>query len=161
MIDSVIDALAAFLVLLMPTLVVTRGQTNRVPQANDNLVVVTEINRSLLETPLITYDNIATATVTGQTRLDLQLDFYGPVAGENANITKVAFESQLAFSRFSTVAKPLQMSELQQAPFVDGEHQYQNRWTLTASLQVATDVNLAEQFADSATPLHYPPTDLT
>lgn len=159
-VDQVIDALAAFLTPIVPGDIV-RAQVNRVALPAAPCAVLTEIMQVDLSIPVSDYQPLAdTATISGPTRIDIQIDFYGSQAGEFCKITKSAFMTQWGYSQFPDNIKPLYTSDGIQAPLITGEKQYESRWTLTASLQYNPTVTVPQQFADVAYPNELIPVDV-
>lgn len=154
LIDAVIDALAAFLQPFLGgtgnTTPIVRGQTNRVPMPITGFVKFQETIESDLETPTFTNSvdpNVQQATITTPTRIDIQVDFYGPSAGDWCKAVKAVFRSSYSPDQFPDGIAPLFCSDGNQAPLITGEEQYENRWILTASLQYNPDVIVLQQSA--------------
>lgn len=152
-IDAVIDALADFLEPFVDSAEIVRGQGNRVSMPPDACVVLTEMLQVDLSVPYENYQPADdTATINGGERIDIQIDFYGPTAGEWCKVTKAAFRTQWGFNAFPVNIKPLYTSDGMQSPLITGEEQYASRWTLTASLQYNPSVTVPQEFADEAIP---------
>ncbi len=148
-IDGVIDALATFLQPFCNGLDIVRAQVNRTPMPGIACVVLTELLRIPLETSGITYDTVNDAMViTGPAQIDIQIDFYGPDSGDQCNSVAAAFRTIYATSKFPDNIKPLFCSDGKQSPLITGEHQWDSRWMLTASLQYNPVVSVPQQFAD-------------
>lgn len=148
-VDSVIDALKAFLTPFLPnTAQIVRGQVNRVPQPTSPCVVLTEISEIDLCVPYIEYQpSVQTATIHGPTQIGVQIDFYGEASGDYCKAFKAAFRSEWAFSVFPSNIKPLYASDGMQGPLITGEQQYEGRWTVTASIQYNPVVTLPQASA--------------
>lgn len=152
-IDQVIDALATFLQPYVGSAEIVRAQVNRVPMPQGACVVLTELLQVDLETPVDTYDPVGnTTTLSTPARIDVQIDFYGPSAGDWCRAVKGVYRSFAATSAFSDGIKPLYCDDGRQTPLITGEEQWESRWTLTASLQYNAVVTIPQRFADSATP---------
>lgn len=156
-IDQVIDALAAFIVPFVPTGQIVRAQVNRVAMPSNPCVVLTELLQVDLSVPYVDYQPptdpipaIGTGTIHGPTRIDIQVDFYGVMAGEYCKSIKSAFRSSWGFSQFPENIKPLYTSDGVQAPLITGEQQYESRWTLTVSMQYNPIVTVPQEFAEEA-----------
>lgn len=157
-VDSVIDALAAFLAPFVPGGQIVRAQVNRVAMPPNPSAVLTELLQVDIDIPYADYQPptapipaIGTATLTGPKRIDIQADFYGVSAGDYCNATKTAFRSQWAYSQFPANIRPLYTSDGVQSPLITGEQQYESRWTLTLSLQYNPVVTVPQDFAQAAT----------
>jgi hypothetical protein len=164
-------ALRAFLLGILPQGVeVLIGQENRVPEpSSDNFVIMWGTLRKRLGTNVTSWDQTPGANPTTQDntepmRLDMQLDFHGADSTDNAQVFAALFRSSYACQFFGSFGfSPDYCSDGQQMPFINGEQQYEDRWTLSATFdanitvstpqQFANEVNViavsAEQFADS------------
>lgn len=150
-IDNVIDALADFLQPFVGTAEIVRAQSNRVPMPVSPCVVLTELLQVDLETPILDgYGTINQITSKGPKRIDVQIDFYGPAAGDQCAAVKSIYRTPYATSQFPGNIQPLYCSDGIQSPLLTGEEQWQSRWTLTASLQYNPVVTVPQQFADQA-----------
>jgi len=148
-VDQVIDALQSFMQPFMQGGLVVRGQTNRVALPSSPCAVLTELFQDDLDIPYMNYDgNAGTTTISGPTKIDIQIDFYGISAGELCRVIKSAFRSQWAYDQFPANIRPLYTDQGRQAPLITGEEQYETRWILTASLQYNPTVSLPQQSAD-------------
>ena len=149
LIDAVIEALGAFITPFLPDgTPITRAQVNRVAPPNSPFVELREILQVDLETPTSTNSTeFQQAGILTPTRIDIQVDFYGPSAGDWCKAIKAVMRSQYAPAQFPDGIKPLYSSDGQQAPLITGEQQYENRWILTCSLQYNPDVFVPQQSA--------------
>lgn len=148
-VDGVIDALADFLQPFCDGAEIVRAQVNRVPMPGTPCVVLTELLQKDIETPILSYlpdDN--QADVLGPAQIDVQVDFYGPNAGDQCKAVKGVFRSIYSASAFPDGIKPLFCSDGIQSPLITGEQQWESRWMLTASLQYNPVVSVPQQFAD-------------
>lgn len=160
-VDNVIDALANFLQLFVGSAEIVRAQANRVPMPQGPCVVLTELLQVDLETPSIdALPLVNQATATGPKRIDIQIDFYGPSAGDWCAAVKGVYRTHYATSAFSDGVKPLYCSDGLQSPLVTGEQQWESRWTLTASLQYNPVVTVPQEYADVAVPNSVIPVDV-
>lgn len=149
-IDTVIAALGAFLQPFVGSAQIIRAQVNRVAPPPDSFVELTEILQVDLETP-IDFDNEPNSQtdITGPKRIDIQIDFYGPSSGDQCTAVKGIYRSSYAPAQFPDGIKPLYCSDGHQAPLITGEEQYENRWTITASLQYNPVVSIPQQSANT------------
>lgn len=150
-IDTVIDALAPFVRLFVPGGEVVRAQVNRVAMPSNPCAVLTELLGVDLSVPYLspTITN-ETATINGPTRIDIQIDFYGALAGSYCKAVQAAFRSGWAFDQFPANIRPLYTSDGVQSPLLTGEQQYESRWTLTVSMQYNPTVTIPQQSASAA-----------
>jgi hypothetical protein len=149
-VDTVIDALAAYLAPFCIGAEVVRAQVNRVPMPPGPCVILTEINSADLSTP-VTDTGSTTASITGPTQIDVQIDFYGAGAGEFAKAAKTAFRAGYGYEKFPATVKPLYMSDAHQHPLTTGEQQYESRWTATALMQYNPTITVPQDSANVAT----------
>lgn len=146
-VDAVISALGSFLQPFVGTSPIVRGQTNRVPMPTDGFVKLTEILQVDLETPIVSNPANAQVSITGPKRIDIQVDFYGPSAGDQCAAVKGVFRTSYCVAQFPAGIAPLYCSDAHQAPLITGEEQYLARWTITASLQYNPIVYISQQSA--------------
>ena len=149
--DSVIDALAAFVQKFVIGGQVIRGQTNRVSMPKVPFAVLTEILQVDISIPRA--ENLSTEQKTklhSPKRIDVQIDFYGPLAGDYCSAFKSSFRSEWGVLQFPSNIKPLYESEGHQAPLINSEEQYESRWTITASLQYNPTLTVPQQSATEA-----------
>lgn len=149
-IDNIIDMLADYLTPLCPGYEIVRAQVNRVPMPPDPCVVLTELLQVDLETPIVTYGDdgeLQIMNIMGPKRIDIQIDFYGPSAGDQCTAVKTVFRTEYTTSKFGDGIKPLYCDDGRQSPLITGEKQWEGRWTLTASLQYNPVVELPQESA--------------
>jgi hypothetical protein len=149
-IDTVIEKLAAFIAPFIPGGEVVRAQVNRVAMPANPCAILTELLGVDLCIPYLDPTITAeTATIKGPTRIDVQIDFYGPLAGNYCKAVQAAFRSQWAYGQFPANIRPLYTSDGVQSPLLTGEQQYESRWTLTASMQYNPTVTVPQQSANA------------
>ncbi len=149
-IDAVIDALKAFLQPFVGSNQIVRGQVNRVSMPLSGFVVLTELLEVDLETPNTTQDGDNGQTIiTAPTQINIQMDIYGPQAGDQCKAIKTVFRSIYAPAQFPDGIKPLFCSDGLQSPLISGEEQWESRFTATASLQYNPSVAVPQQSADT------------
>jgi hypothetical protein len=92
-----------------------------------------------------------------ETELVVQVDVYGlqgGPAGDYAQTLSTLLRSEVATEFFraeNPAVSPLHADDPRQLAFVDGESQYEERWTLDVHLQVNGVVGVPQQFATVAT----------
>jgi hypothetical protein len=85
-------------------------------------------------------------------RADLQIDIYGDGAGDRANILETVFRSGYAWEAIKALdarLSPLYSSDAIQAPMINAEEQWQERYTLTLSLQADITVTLPQDYFET------------
>lgn len=87
------------------------------------------------------------------TELTFQLDVHGPNSSENSQTISTLFRSDYAaqiFKDADPTTQPLYADDPRQLPFINGEQQYENRWSIDVMIQANETVNdIPQQFADS------------
>lgn len=157
--SQTLQALGQFLVAVLPTgTAIVVGQDNRVasPQSA-NYAVMTPIMHTRLATNLTTYAD-GYLTSGPQTRADMQatmvtvqVDTFGPLSADNAQIIQTLFRSDWGVDQFATSGfdvTPLYTSEPRQMKFWDESSQVQQRWTTDCVCQTNPIVTVGQQFAD-------------
>lgn len=151
--------LRAFLLQILPPGVeVIVGQENRVGEPPvDNYVIMWATLRKRLGTTFVSWDQAEGGDPTTQDntealRIDMQLDFHGADSTDNAQVFATLFRSAYACAALSgTGIQPNYCSDGQQAPFINGEQQYEDRWTLSAVFDANITVTTTQQFANTVT----------
>lgn len=147
-IDEVFKALGDFIkpLVLCP---IIRGQKNFVSMPKGPFILMTQKAQNRLGFDEVTYNGVDNQTLTRYTQYDIQLDFYGAASGDLAGIVETAFRSEYACEKFGSDIQPLYCSDAIQMPLVNAEQNYEERWTLTASMQANLDVVLGQQSANT------------
>lgn len=151
--ERVAAVLRAFLLAVLPAGTdVILGQPNRVPMPQGpNYVVMTPSRRALLATTEHDEQPDAdTIVVSRATSAAFQLDVYGPLSADNAQVISTLLRDDFGCRQMAgTGVQPLYCDDGSQMPLVNGEAQYEQRWMLTVVLQIRPAVSTAAQFADS------------
>jgi hypothetical protein len=147
--DSVFDALGAFIQPFVGTVQIVRAQVNRVAMPVGSFVELTEISSTDLEVPRYWYDNTnQQRNIIGPKRLAIQADFYGASAGDWCAAVKTAWKTPYAVAQFPVGIAPLYCDDGHEAPLITGEEQYERRWILGMFLQYNPIVIVPQQSAD-------------
>lgn len=157
--SAVFTGLRAFVldVLALGPANVIKGQQNRVPMpTGPNFVILTPTGRGQLATTARTYRAPTDpAPARGfrdtqrSTRLDIQIDVYGPAAAENCQIIATLLRDLYGCDFLRPHGcQPLFCGDPNQLPLIPGEQQYEQRWTLPATLQFNPTVSTSQEFAD-------------
>lgn len=127
---------------------VVQGLGNGVPTPKGAYVCMTALYQLQLATNTHSYDSIALSqTIAQSRRIDVQLDFYGPLAGDWAALTSTLLRDPVGCDALAPDCQPLYADEARQMPTVTGEEQYQQRWNVTAVLQFHPSATIAQQSA--------------
>ena len=82
----------------------------------------------------------------------MQCDFHGAAATDQAQVFATLFRSGYACDYFQgTGLQPDYCTDGQQMPFINGEDQYETRWTLSAVFDANITVSTPQQFANKVT----------
>lgn len=158
---AIFTGLRAFILDVLPTIGsanAVKGQQNRVPMpAGPDFVIMTPTGRSQLATTARTYrPPVDPAPATGgrdtqrSTRVDIQLDIYGPKSAENCQIIATLLRDMYGCDFLRPhKCQPLFCGDPTELPLITGEKQYEYRWTLPVSLQFNPTVSTSQQFADN------------
>ena len=149
-IDDVMKSLGDFIKTLVLCPII-KGQHNNVPMPKGEFILMTQKGQDRLAFNEVTYNGIDNRTLTRFTKYDIQLDFYGVGSGDRAGAVETAFFDAYACEFFGENIQPLYCSNAIQMPLVNGEQNYEERWTLTASLEANLDVVIGQQSANSLT----------
>ena len=148
--DTVFDALGAFIQPFVGTAQVIRAQVNRVAMPIGGFVELTEVASADLEVPRSYYDGTnSQSDIVGPKRLMIQADFYGPQSGDWCAAIKTVWRTPYAVSQFPIGIAPLYCDDGHEAPLITGEEQYERRWVLTMSIQYNPIVAVPLQSADT------------
>lgn len=146
---QVITAVGQFLQLVFPGVEVIRTQGDGVPMPQGPFIAMTPVSgrRLSTNTTLYTSGNPGTKAVLTPTEFPVKLDFYGPQAGDWANIIQSLWRDDFAISNFPDGICPLHADDPIQIPLTTGEQTWLERWTLSASLQINPVVTVSQQSA--------------
>lgn len=154
--DSVMEALGEFLDSCVPDgVVVQQGQPNRVAEPGvPDFIIMTPSWSKRLSTNEHSWstadDNPTTIATQHDSQYDVQLDFHGPQGKDLAVIVATLFRDPYACDMLAPAGiAPLDATDGQQMPFINGANQYENRWVMTISLQIKPIVSTPMQFADT------------
>jgi hypothetical protein len=81
-------------------------------------------------------------------RVEMQIDLYGPVAGDWASIVSTLWRDQYGCDALAPACQPLHADEPTFGDYTDSESQYEQRWIVRAILQYNPQVSTPSQFAD-------------
>jgi hypothetical protein len=87
------------------------------------------------------------------TRMTVQIDVHGPNAGDNAQIITTAFRDEYAVESFISSGfdvAPLYCDDAKQVPYINGENQFEGRWSIDAVMHCNPVIATAQQFFTAA-----------
>jgi hypothetical protein len=133
---QVFTALRAFLLTIV-TCEVVRAPVNRVAMPLGDFISLTPISNIALSTNVTTLTGVNNS-IKRASQFTIQIDCYGSGAGDRATAIATLLRSQygcdqLAASGFDV--QPLYAGDAKQMPIIDGEAQYEERWSIDAVLQ--------------------------
>lgn len=147
---DVIAVCAALLDVSEAAGTIEQGQQNRLAMPTGGFVILTPMNKKRLSTNVASYviptGDVLSVSVAQQ--FNIQIDCYGVDSGDWASILQMGFRDQFAFDLMVN-SKPLYADDPIQLPLVNGEEQYEERWTLQLALEYTPAVTLPMQFATS------------
>jgi hypothetical protein len=153
--DDILTALRTFLLGILPVgTAVVQGQPNRVAEPGvADFVVMTPLDRAPLATPIFDWDatdpNPVTIAIGESTSVVVQLDIHGPAASDNATLVAILFRSPYGCVQLAPFAvQPLTVGPAHQMAFINGENQYENRWTMNVEFQANPLVSTPAVFAN-------------
>lgn len=155
-IDNVIDVLADFVEPICGK--AQQAQANRVPMPKDPFCILTPLRFTRLSTTRdVSQDTGDSSTsAMGYTEVrqaDIQVDIYGDGAGDRAIALETVFTSGYAYEKIKALDErlaPLYSSAAIQAPMINAESQWQERYMLTLSLQAHITVSFPQDYFDKA-----------
>lgn len=155
-IDNIIDKLADFIEPMCGQ--VWKAQDNREPMPKGQFCIMTPLRFPRLSTTRdIKQDtgNPATSSMgyTEVRQADIQIDIYGDNAGDRAIALETVFASSFGYEKIKELDErlaPLYSSAAIQAPMINAESQWQERYLLTLSLQAHITVSFPQDYFDKA-----------
>lgn len=155
-IDNIIDTLADFVEPICGA--VQQAQANRVPMPKGKFCILTPLRFTRLSTTRdIRQDTGSPSTsAMGYTEVrqaDIQVDIYGQGAGDRAIALETTFASGYGYDTIKAIddrLAPLYSSAAIQAPVINAESQWEERYTLTLSLQAHITVSFPQDYFDKA-----------
>lgn len=151
-IQDLYTKLAALLTTIVPVGVeVIQGRDNRVPMPSGSFVSMLANVLKPVRTPETEWDDVNPTDIRIEqgTSVRIQLDMYGPGSSEWAVATMTVFRNDFACAALAPMA-PLYCDDPKQAPLVNGEEQYEERWIVDAHMQYNPVVSTPMQFANAA-----------
>ncbi|HGC4589309.1 hypothetical protein ODR23_23335 [Escherichia coli] len=155
-VDNIIDVLAGYIEPIAGKCL--QAHANRVPMPKDQFCILTPLRFTRLSTTReLKQDTGSPDTSTmGYTEVrqaDIQVDIYGQGAGDRAIALETTFTSGYGYDIIKAIdarLAPLYSSPAIQAPMINAESQWQERYTLTLSLQAHITVSFQQDYFDKA-----------
>ena len=157
--DQLYTALGNFLVgILGSSVSVIRGQVNRVSMPVGDFVLMTAMQMQALSTNKQVWTpgsvNPGIDSNSTSTQWKVQIDVFGPNAGTNvvacANLVRTSYACDV-FTASGIDMQPLYGTEPRNMAIVNGEAQYENRWTFEFLAQFNPVISTPLDFAIALT----------
>jgi hypothetical protein len=130
---------------------VVQGQANRVPSPASAHIRMQGQIAGRIRTNQHTYNpTLQTVAVEQGTKVKMQLDIYGPLSESWATIISTLWRDGYAVDAMKPTCAPLYTDEPFQGALVNGEEQYEDRWTVQAILQYNPVTTVAQESATAA-----------
>ena len=156
-VDNVIDALADYLALYT-TAPIIRANVNRNSTPKTDFIVLTELLTIPLSKPVEYYTN-AGETMIQKQQIDVQIDFYGWVLSDTALAIANSIRSVWQNYNHAQWLAFLYCSKIVKSPIINAEEQYEQRWTVTISMQYNVTLTLPQETFNTSGTLDYIPVD--
>lgn len=151
--QDVATALRTFILSLI-TCEVVQGLGNGTPMPLNSFIAFTPLFQNRLSTNVTTYADPTPTTGTKSsldaTQYTWQIDCYGPLSSDWAATLSTMLRDEYSCLMMAPNVQPLHADDPRMMPLIDGEMQYEQRWTVTAVLQYNPVVATPMQFMDSA-----------
>lgn len=147
--DALFVSVRTFILSLLPSLEVIQGLGNNTPMPAGEFICLTASAQRRLSTNVTTDDAPGLARKIMQpTEYSIQVDCYGPNSSDYATTLSAAWRDPYGCDALVTVGAPLYSTDPIQVPLINGEQNYEQRWTFTALLQFNPILTLPQQYAD-------------
>lgn len=153
-IDNIIDVLADFVEPICGK--VQQAQVDRIPMPKGKFCIMTPLRFIRLSTTRDIKQDTGSQTTSamGYTEVrqaDIQVDIYGEGAGDRAIALETVFSSSFGYDKIKSIDSrlaPLYSSPAIQAPMINAESQWEQRYILTLSLQAHITVTFSQDYFD-------------
>jgi len=98
-------------------------------------------------------------TLLQAVKMTVQMDIHGPASADNTHLITTLFRDAVGVVLFKSSGfevAPLYADNPKQIPFINGELQVENRWTMDAVMQCNPLITLSQDFADQLSILLQP-----
>lgn len=137
---EVYEALRGFIRGVLGPVQVIRGLGSNVGIPNGPFIAITGILDTRLETNIDSDEDLyplpGVTRAMKPTRMDIQIDFYGPKSSSWALQIGILFRDDYACEALGEICQPLYADDPLMMPLVTAEDQYLERWTVDAAIQV-------------------------
>ncbi len=142
---------------------VIQGIQNRAPMPEPNFIVVQALFRHRNITNIDIPDELTeppvTAGIQEGVELTVQIDCYGLSGCDWANMLSATLRDEYGCTALAALGaamtppfelQPLYADDARMIPLVDGEEQYEERWSVDARFQINPLTTIPQQYADVA-----------
>lgn len=162
--SDLFKATGDFLSVLFPDAEIRQTQQNQTPMPKGGFITMTPLFLTDLSTSAVNYeyDGVSDYGRAELLRVDewqCQLDFYGDQAQNNASIFSRIARSEFACTWFrenANVLVPLYSGPPRQTSMINGEKQWESRWTLEFHANPLIVVSVPQQFMTGADVISQP-----
>lgn len=152
--QSVVMTALRSLILSLITCEVIQGLGNGIPMPLGAFIAITPLFQTRLSTNVDSYTDPTPTTgmkaAQQSVQYTVQIDCYGPDSSDWAAILSTMLRDEYACLSMAPDVQPLSADDPRMAPLIDGEQQYEQRWTITALLQYNPVVSTPMQFFTQA-----------
>jgi len=152
--SDIFTALRTFILSLI-TCEVVQGLGNGAPMPLGGFISMTALYQNRLSTNVDAYldptPTTGSKTARQAVQYTIQLDAYGPDSGDWAAILSTMLRDEYACLSMAPNVQPLYCDDPRMMPLVDGEQQYEQRFSINAVLQYNPVTSTPMQFFDAAT----------
>lgn len=142
--------LRQYLLSLFPSCEVIQGYSNNVPLPNSPFILMNIINESEMNAQISDYRvSDGVANVTRSIETVVQVDFYGVDSGQDARLFSALWRDFHACDGLR-VCKPLYADPARYIPLSNEEQEFEERWSVTASLTYNPTITHAQDFITGA-----------
>jgi hypothetical protein len=131
---------------------VIRGVQNRASMPLPGFITVQFLQQRRLRTNIHQTGSAnppTTATLEEDVELTFQIDCYGPQSNAWATMLSTLLRDEYGVNQLSpSGVTPLYADEARFIPFIDGESQWEERWSLDARFQLQPVTTIPQQYAD-------------
>lgn len=150
--DAIFILVRAFVLSLLPLDAkhVIQGQGNLTSMPKGPCVVITPAGQKRLSTNVPANIPLnSTRAVKMSTEYKLQVDCYGPDSSDYATTLTAMWRDPYGCDALAPNAAPLISTDPIQMPLINGEQNYEQRWTFTVMLQFNPVVSVQQQYAEA------------
>jgi len=161
--SNLLTLLRTYLLALINGARAIKGQQNRVAMPNGAFVLMTSMGTKELATPEVQYtpgaSNPGLQSIKRRMEWKVQLDVYGGKASDGVTVLSAFDQAQILYTLVRTQytfevfaatgveMQPLYADEPRNMTIVDGEAQYEDRWTFDLHVQFNPVVTMSQDFA--------------